>query len=94
MLVTDSTKIWRKFRGAGHADNLFARETIALRSSGPLNGPELTSKWIISTGQSQSKVKSVEHHSLSFIAAMANDMIDQVIKQAKKTRAIFINGCG
>lgn len=33
-----------------NADNLFVRETVA-SFPGPLNGPELTSKWIISAGQ-------------------------------------------
>ncbi|WP_208600479.1 hypothetical protein, partial [Rhizobium bangladeshense] len=37
-----------------YADDLFVCETIALHPLVLSNGPELTSKWIISTGQGQS----------------------------------------
>ncbi|WP_222294178.1 hypothetical protein, partial [Rhizobium leguminosarum] len=36
-----------------YADDLFVCETIALHPLVLSNGPELTSKWIISTGQGQ-----------------------------------------
>ncbi|WP_204339770.1 hypothetical protein, partial [Rhizobium leguminosarum] len=39
-----------------YADDLFVCETIALHPLVLSNGPELTSKWIISTGQGQGKV--------------------------------------
>ncbi|MGO8494502.1 hypothetical protein ACC785_10625, partial [Rhizobium ruizarguesonis] len=51
-----------------YADDLFVCETIALHPLVLSNGPELTSKWIISTGQGQNNrdAELVASFTLSF----------------------------
>ncbi|WP_208600490.1 hypothetical protein, partial [Rhizobium bangladeshense] len=55
-----------------YADDLFVCETIALHPLVLSNGPELTSKWIISTGQGHRYKSPAAGRSRSFAFGIRN----------------------